>query len=72
VLLATIGAAIGFGGALATTGTLRGLLYNVTPVDGVTLTAVVMVVSVTALIAAIHPAWRASRTNPTLALRAGE
>jgi ABC-type antimicrobial peptide transport system permease subunit len=70
--LAAAGAALGFVGALAATGALRGLLYDVTPFDGVTLAAVVGVVSVTALVASIHPAWRASRANPMHVLRAGE
>jgi ABC-type lipoprotein release transport system permease subunit len=70
--LAAAGAALGFAGAAAATRTLQGLLYDVTPLDGVTLTAVVLVVALTSLPAALHPAWRASRTNPSLVLRAGE
>jgi ABC-type lipoprotein release transport system permease subunit len=70
--LAAAGAALGLAGAMAATGALRGLLYNVTPFDGVTLAAVVAVVSATALVASIHPAWRAARTNPMHVLRAGE
>jgi predicted permease len=72
IALAAAGAALGLAGALAATGALRGLLYNVTPFDGVTLAAVVGIVSATALVASIHPAWRASRTNPMHVLRAGE
>jgi putative ABC transport system permease protein len=72
IALAAAGAALGLAGAMAATGALRGLLYNVTPFDGVTLAAVVAVVSATALVASIHPAWRASRTNPMHVLRAGE
>jgi predicted permease len=71
LLLAALGAALGFAGAAATTGLLDGLLYDVTPFDGVTLATVVFVVGVTAAVAAIHPAWRASRVSPTHALRAG-
>lgn len=70
--LAATGAALGFGGAVAATGLLQGLLYNVTPFDGVTLTVVVVLVALTALVATLVPAWRASRVNPSLVLRAGE
>ena len=70
--LATIGAALGFAGAAATTGALQGLLYHVTPFDGVTLITVVIVVGISASVAALLPAWRASRVNPSLVLRAGE
>ena len=55
-----------------TTAALQGVLDNVTPFDGVTLTAVAIVVGATALVAALRHAWRASRTSPSLVLRAGE
>jgi putative ABC transport system permease protein len=70
--LAGVGAAAGFAGAAATTSLVQGLLYNVTPFDGVTLIGVVCVVGVSACVAAVLPAWRASRVNPSLVLRAGE
>jgi ABC-type antimicrobial peptide transport system permease subunit len=70
LVLAVIGAAIGFAGAMAATEALRGLLYNVTPLDGVTLMATAAAVALTALVAASHPAWRAAQVNPTTALRA--
>ncbi len=72
IVLAATGGVLGFAGAFATTGALQGMLYNVTPFDSVTLTAVVVLVCATALVASIHPAWRASRTNPMHVLRAGE
>jgi predicted permease len=68
--LSLMGSAIGFAGAAATTGALRGLLYNVTPFDGVTLLATAAAVAATALIASTHPAWRAAKVDPTTALRA--
>ena len=71
-MLAATGAVLGFDGAFATTGALQGMFYNVTPFDGVTLSAVVVLVCATAMVASIHPAWRASRTNPMHVLRAGE
>jgi predicted permease len=70
--LAAIGAALGLAGALATMGLLEGLLYHVTPFDGVTLITVTVLVALTALVAATIPAWRASQTNPSLVLRTGE
>jgi ABC-type antimicrobial peptide transport system permease subunit len=70
LLLAATGAALGFAGAAAVTGALRGLLYNVTPFDSVTLLTVASVVGVSAVIAAGHPAWRASQMDPSSALRA--
>jgi putative ABC transport system permease protein len=73
IVMAATGAVLGFAGAFATTGALQGMLYNVTPFDSVTLTAVVLLVCATALVvASIHPAWRASRTNPRHVLRAAE
>ena len=59
-------------GAAATTGALQGMLYNVTPFDGVTLVAAVAVVALTALIAASHPAGRAAKISPMRVLREGE
>jgi putative ABC transport system permease protein len=70
--MAAAGAALGVVGAVWVSGLLQGLLYDVTPLDGVTLTGVVLVVGVVALGAVLHPAWRAARTNPMRVLRAGE
>jgi putative ABC transport system permease protein len=70
--LAAVGAALGFSGAVVATRVLQGMLYNVTPLDGVTLVAVVGLVAVAALAATLHPAWRASRANPMHVLRAAE
>jgi len=48
---------------------IAGLLYNVAPNDPATLGAVCGCLAVTTLLASLLPAWRASRTNPVLALR---
>ena len=69
VRLAAIGAAIGFAGAAATIRTLQGLLYNVTPFDGITLLSAAAAVAVTALVSSTYPAWRAAKVDPTRALR---
>ena len=69
-VLAGLGALIGLAGALAVTRVLRGLLYGVTPLDGVTLGSVVALVTVVAIAAVSRPAWRAARVDPVTALRA--
>ena len=69
-LLTGLGAALGLAGAIAVTRTLRGLLYGVTPLDGVTIASAVALLGAVALIAICWPAWRASRVDPTTALRA--
>ena len=70
LLLTALGAALGLAGAVAVTRTLRGLLYGVTPLDGLTIASVVALLGAVALVAIGWPAWRASRVDPTTALRA--
>jgi putative ABC transport system permease protein len=70
LLLTALGAALGLAGAVAVTRTLRGLLYGVTPLDGATIGGVVALLGAVALMAIAWPAWRASRVDPTTALRA--
>jgi len=70
LLLAAVGGVLGFAGAVATTGILRGLLYDVAPFDATTLVAAALLMTLTALAAATQPAWRAARVDPTIALRA--
>jgi predicted permease len=70
LLLTALGATLGLAGAVAVTRTLRGLLYGVTPLDAATVAGVVTLVGVVALVAIAWPAWRASRVDPTTALRA--
>jgi predicted permease len=67
--LATAGIAIGVPAALALTRLLSNLLYGVAPTDARVLGAVVLCLLAVALIAALVPAWRASRVNPLVALR---
>jgi hypothetical protein len=69
-LLTGLGAGLGLVGAIAVTQTLRGLLYGVTPLDGLTIASVVGLLSGVALVAVASPAWRASRVDPVTALRA--
>ena len=69
-LLSGVGAALGLVGAIAVTRALRGLLFGVTPLDGLTIVSVVALVAAVALVAVGMPAWRASRVDPATALRA--
>jgi predicted permease len=69
-LVSGLGAALGLAGAMAVTRLLRGLLYGVTPLDGLTIASVVLLVAGVALIAVGVPAWRAARVDPVTALRA--
>lgn len=69
-LITGLGAALGVAGAIAVMRTLRGLLYGVTPLDGITIASVVALLGAVSLVAIGWPAWRASRVDPTTALRA--
>ncbi len=69
-LLTGLGAALGLAGAIAAARVLQGLLYGVTPLDGLTMASVVALVGVVAFVAVGWPAWRAARIDPTTALRA--
>jgi putative ABC transport system permease protein len=67
--LALAGVALGALGALAITGPVRSLLFDVSPTDPATFLGVAAILGATALIAGGIPAWRASRIDPVLALR---
>jgi hypothetical protein len=63
-LLTGLGVTVGLVGAIVVTRMLRGLLYGVAPPDDITTASVV------ALVAVGWRAWRATRVDPTTALRA--
>jgi predicted permease len=69
-LLTGLGAALGLAGAIAVTRVLQGLLFGVTPLDGLTIGSVVALVAAMAVVAVGWPAWRAARIDPATALRA--
>ena len=67
--LAAAGVVIGVGGALALSGFMRGLLFEVAPNDPVTFTAAPLLLAATAMLACAIPAWRATRVDPNATLR---
>jgi putative ABC transport system permease protein len=67
--LAGIGLAIGLAGALAMSGAMTRLLYQVPATDPLTMASIVGVTAVVALIACAIPAMRAMRVDPVTALR---
>jgi putative ABC transport system permease protein len=69
LILAALGVGIGFAGALALTGLLKSLLFEVMPTDPLTFVAVAVVLVGAALIASFIPARRAALIDPNVALR---
>ncbi len=67
--LAGIGIVTGLAGALVLSRLVRGLLYDIGPTDPVAYTAAPAVLAVTAVLACLVPAYRASRIAPSSALR---
>jgi putative ABC transport system permease protein len=64
-----IGVAIGVAGAVALSRWIQDLLFGVTATDPATFAAVVATLMAVALVACYVPAWRATRVDPTMALR---
>jgi predicted permease len=66
-------AAIGIGGGGAVAGamsrSLVALLFEISPIDGLTYVGVAVLLLIAATVSAIVPAWRAARIEPALALR---
>jgi len=67
--LTAAGILVGIAGAMALTRLGANLLYHVSPLDPVTFGAAAVVMAIASLAACLVPAWRASRTDPVLALR---
>ena len=67
--LALLGIAIGLAGAFSLTRLMSKLLFNVTPTDAVTFIAVPAILFVVALLACYIPARRATKVDPSIALR---
>lgn len=71
IVLATIGVSLGLAGAAWSGGVLADLLYETTATDPVALGAVVVLLLLVAVVASTIPARRATRIQPSDALREG-
>ena len=69
--LAIAGVGLGLLGAVVLTRWIRSLLVGIPTFDMATIATVATVLAAVALLAAFLPAWRATRIDPTQALRAG-
>ena len=67
--LAAAGIVLGLVGALALGRLVASLLFGVGAADPTTLVAVIATIAAVAALASGLPAWRASRVDPTVALR---
>lgn len=70
MLLAVLGIGIGIAGAIALTGLVKSLLFEVPPTDVVTFSGVGLTLLVAAALASYLPARRAAAVDPNVALRA--
>jgi putative ABC transport system permease protein len=66
---ALIGLAAGVPLAFGSGWVLRQQLFAIGPADGPTLLAVTAVLAIVAILAAVVPAWRATRVDPVIAIR---
>jgi putative ABC transport system permease protein len=69
VLLTLTGIALGIAGSLGMTHLLSGLLFGITATDAATFTAAVLLFLAISVIATYVPARRATKIDPTIALR---
>jgi ABC-type antimicrobial peptide transport system permease subunit len=69
LLLAGIGVAVGFVVALAFSRLMESLLFEVSPTDPETLAGVALLVALAAVVASSFPAYRATKVDPSEALR---
>jgi putative ABC transport system permease protein len=70
LLLSGVGLVIGLAASLALTRVIATLLFNVTPTDPLTLASVAGVIILVAVAACVIPAWRATRVDPLVVLKA--
>ena len=68
--VAVIGVVVGLISAIILSRTLASLLFDLSPTDPITYAAVGVGLSLVALLASYLPAWRATRVDPVVALRA--
>jgi ABC-type antimicrobial peptide transport system permease subunit len=69
LLLTASGAAIGVVAAIVLTHLMGNMLYKVSPLDPVAFGSALAVITIASLAACFFPAWRATRIDPTQALR---
>jgi putative ABC transport system permease protein len=67
--ISLLGVALGVGGALALTGYLSSLLFEIRPTDPATIAGVALALAAAALTASYIPARRATKVDPMVALR---
>ena len=70
LLLGAAGVALGTAGSFFASRVLESLVFGVTARDPVTFATVATLLLIVALLASLLPAWRATRINPSTALRA--
>jgi ABC-type antimicrobial peptide transport system permease subunit len=70
LLLSGIGLVVGLAASLGLTRVIATQLFNVTPTDPATLAVVAGVIALVAAAACIIPAWRATRVDPLVVLKA--
>jgi putative ABC transport system permease protein len=70
LVLALVGVGIGIGIALMVSPLMRTLLHEISPTDPLTFATVGGTLTVVAILASLVPAWRATRVDPTVALKA--
>jgi ABC-type antimicrobial peptide transport system permease subunit len=68
--LALIGLTVGLIGGVGVGFTMGSLLYGTSPADAATLAGVSVLLTLVSFVATAIPAWRASRIDPVIALRA--
>jgi putative ABC transport system permease protein len=72
VRLLGIGLVLGLLGSLAVGRVVQTMLYGVAPSDPAVMTAVLALLSLTALAACVLPAWRAMKVDPLVAIRSAD
>jgi putative ABC transport system permease protein len=70
LVLTTVGVVAGLAGAFALNRLISSLLFGVEPNDPITLVGVIASIAIVAALACWLPAWRASRLDPSVVLRA--
>ena len=68
--LTAVGLVIGGAAAAAVTRTMAGLLFEIKPTDIISFGGAIVSLTLVALVASLLPAWRATRVDPIVALRA--